>query len=168
MTASIIGSMTNRSAMQQYSFSGGGNRQNTGDTAQSSYTGGTDTVQFSSNIPQSYTYDEFNKAMTIADKISAGKELTASEVNTIKNSRIHAALVALESMNANPEQGRKYVPMMLPRPTHAEIEEAYRRLSQRLDGEVESNDIANTSQGRRATLFESYRGMDLSAIVEVE
>jgi hypothetical protein len=76
-------------------------------------------------------------------------------------------VAALDLMQAAPEEGRRFWPPGLPRPNAAELEEAYKRLSQHVLRETaaEPRDLPQL-ETRRREVVDAHRMADFAGLAE--
>jgi hypothetical protein len=92
-----------------------------------------DQVELSSGVPTGFTLREMDEADRLADHFETGKAVSWRDENRLRQDRVFTALAALVLLykNSSGAAGSAW-PGMLPRPSAAELEAAYRKLSQRL------------------------------------
>lgn len=112
-------------------------------------TEGGDIVELSSNVPQPLEAATLEAAGVVAQKLRAGQPLSTREMNRLRNDRVFAALTVLNGAAVGGGTFQHW-PGGIPAPTGDELDEAYRRLSQRLVG----NDYARDPEALNALRVE--------------
>lgn len=162
MQAGIIGNTTRQFSAQNY-FQHQSKRQNHYAVDFKRHDSG-DIVEFSSNVPKPVERDVFEKSLETSESLLENKKLTVAEVKSLRLDRVYAALVKLEMMKADPGEGKAYWPMGVPAPNDAELEEAYRRLTQKIsipEGVVVDDDseepVIDPVNQERIDLLDAFR-----------
>ncbi|MHC4870955.1 MAG: hypothetical protein ACYTFY_03845 [Planctomycetota bacterium] len=167
MQAGIIGNTTRQFSAQNY-FKHQTKHNNHFEKSETKRFESGDIVEFSSNVPEAFTREEFEKSLILSEKINTEKTLSSPETSDLRLDRVYAALVKLEMLNADPAQGKKVWPMGVPMPNRQELEEAYSRLTQHVSvspaEEAEQDHIDNINS-QRADLLERFRMFDFDSLV---
>lgn len=125
---------------------------------------GRDVVELSPHAPQPLTAEMVQTSTGIRDRILANTPLSASQERVLRTDRIHAAMVTLGVlMESGVEQ--PMWPGGFPVPSTEELQEAYRRLSQRLRDPDHVSDPDAVQDVRRA-LLDAYRDVDFSTLLQ--
>jgi len=155
----LIGRLTgNQEARQQYKP-----RSGVGQAEPLPVTDG-DVVDLSSNAPQPLPARLVEEARAAADRILQGEPLSSAQEERLREDRVFAAVVALQTFAGQPE-GKIAWPGGLPVPTRAEMEEALRRVHQRIIDPETARIPAQVGPARRQ-LLDELRGADLGAELE--
>lgn len=116
--------------------------------------GGTvDTVSLSRFVPKPLPADYLEDAIAYGKEIASGGKLSQKDTERVRLDRVFTALVALEALGDNGETMPRMWPAGLPVPSEEELEEARRRLAQRLQ-DVDLAADAEYVQSERLRLLE--------------
>lgn len=123
-----------------------------------------DSVDLSSFAPKPLSGEMFSDAMDTGRVINGGGRLSTDRMEKLREDRIFSAVSALAAMGLEGENEGLPAswPAGLPAPTKEEMEEARRRLAQRLQHDEMGADTADL-QRERATLLDKVRKSDFSA-----
>jgi len=123
-----------------------------------------DVVELSEAAPRPVDVDFLRDADLVAGKLAGAGDLTGREKTRMREDRVFAAMSALLLVGAYESGYPAKWPGGLPTPSPEEVQEAYRRLSQRLM-RLDSVRDAYEMQSLRQTVLDSLRGQDLPALV---
>jgi len=126
----------------------------------SSRVDGRDVVSLSAWVPQPFAAGFLESAANVADKISAHASLKRQENQELNEDNIYRAVVAMRLFQKNGGSLSENVWVSgLEQPSKAEMQEAYRRLTQRV---VEVNSASNVDTARqlRLDLLDAFRNCD--------
>ncbi|MFW5856457.1 MAG: hypothetical protein ACOCX4_01150 [Planctomycetota bacterium] len=132
MVGSIPASFSRQSfAHDSYQRGGAHHRRHDERGHGSRYSIGGVVVDLSGQAPQPFTAEALRTGIRAGRAIGSGQEAGGAGRN-VRPDRVLTALAALEAMRVNPDTDQWVWPMGLPRPNEAELEAAYRKLTQRI------------------------------------
>lgn len=125
---------------------------------------GRDVVELSSHAPRPLSAEMVQTSSEIRDHILAKTPLSASQERVLRTDRIHAAVVTLGVLMESGVDKPSW-PGGFPTPSSEELQEAYRRLSQRLQ---DPEGVANPDavQDTRLALLDAYRHVDFATLLQ--
>lgn len=156
-----LGMATQQQANQAFGSSDKVNLSHLEDQARKTNT--FDRVQLSSGVPRPLAAKVLEEADLLASKLESGGKLKQKDTDALREDRVFAALVAMRLMENSSGQARAMWLGGIPSPTKSEIDEAYRRLTQRLVEPAEVEDAAS-SNNMRIDLLEKFRDFDYSVL----
>ena len=116
-----------------------------------------ETVQFSKLVPKQLPAKKLETADILSKKINNGELLSFKEESSIREDRVLAAIVGMRFMQNNVNNiDKRWVGGLNP-PTDAELDAAYRRLTQRVSSPEEVDD-PDYIHNMRVELLDTYRG----------
>ena len=124
-----------------------------------------DRVDLSPFAPKPLAASMVELAAETAQKLNTTGRLTSDETEALREDRVYAAIATLIASGVNSRAGStlKGWPGGIPAPTSAEIEAAYRRLSQRLD-RVEDAENPDSAQRTRTSVLEKARNINFGEL----
>jgi hypothetical protein len=121
-----------------------------------------DVVVLSDDVPAPLSAGTIRDASAAASELATGAPADGT-VEALRSDRILAALVMLRLMEADPRQGRSFKTFSIPAPSRAELKEAYRRLSQRLEPRAGDETTDYGAESLRVRLLDHFRMRELPA-----
>jgi hypothetical protein len=148
----------NSSVPQAYTQVRQGIRENT-----NSESALTDRVELSANAPKPLQAKDLEYASQIADKLKNGEKLSVGDQEYLREDRVFAATVVLSLLGKGVNLESVNWSTGLPAPSEAEMNEAYRRVSQRLQDLDQVADKDGVRDLRR-NIIDNLRGTDFGAV----
>lgn len=116
-------------------------------------------VELSSRVPQQISVSTMQASERIANAVMSGGNLGRADMKAVRESRVLAALTGMRVLQAQTGENAKVWLSGVPAPTKAEMQEAYRRLTQRLSQPTETGELMRQN-AQRINLLESFRAQD--------
>lgn len=123
---------------------------------------GRDVVELSAHAPRPLSAQMLQTSSEIRDHILANTPLSASQERVLRTDRVHAAVVTLGVLMQSGVDQPAW-PGGFPAPSSEELQEAYRRLSQRLQ-DPDAVDDPGAVQDTRLALLDAYRSVDFTTL----
>lgn len=125
---------------------------------------GRDVVELSPHAPRPISAQTVLTSSEIRDRILEHTPLSPSQERILRTDRVHAAIVTLGVLMESGIDQPAW-PGGFPTPTSEELQEAYRRLSQRLQ-DPDGVDDPGAVQDTRLALLDAYRSVDFSTLLQ--
>lgn len=120
-------------------------------------------VELSARVPEQIPVSTMKASGELASTMLEGGSLSRNEQRALREDRVLAAITGMRILQQQTGELQKIWCSGVPSPTPAELEEAYRRLTQRLSNPADTSDLL-TQNAERVGLLEAFRTRDFSGL----
>ncbi len=122
-------------------------------------------VELSQRVPQQIPVATMKASGEIAETLLQGENVSRSDQKALREDRVLAALTGMRILQQQAGVTEKVWLSGIPRPSEAEMQEAYRRLTQRLSSPGDTKELL-VQNAERVGLLETFRDRDFSGFSE--